>query len=178
MAKSTKDDRRTNSELLQEVEVLRRRLAKVEQAKVDLEKKEESLRQRAERLGSLLETLPVMINACGDISMAVRATKAGATDFIEKPLDRQSFLSAVQSALNQIAPVDRVAGKALTKTEMRVLSLILNGNGNKQTARILHRSVRTIEDHRCHIMRKLGVDNLVDLVKRAAVMGLLELPEH
>ena len=66
--------------------------------------------------------------------------------------------------------------KPLTKTEIKVLHLILDGKGNKEIARILYRSVRTIEVHRWHIMRKMNVNNLVDLVKRAASMGLLDLP--
>jgi DNA-binding NarL/FixJ family response regulator len=48
---------------------------------------------------------------------------------------------------------------------------------NKEIANLLHRSARTIEVHRAHIMHKLGVDNLVDLVKRVAAMGLIDLEE-
>jgi len=68
------------------------------------------------------------------------------------------------------------ATKLLTRTEMKVLRFILDGISNKEIANLLHRSVRTIEIHRSHIMRKLGADNLVDLVKRAAAMGLVDLP--
>jgi len=68
----------------------------------------------------------------------------------------------------------RVA-KLLTRTEMKVLHFILDGKSNKEIAHELHRSVRTVEVHRSHIMRKLGVDNLVDLVKRAAAMGLFDM---
>jgi len=67
--------------------------------------------------------------------------------------------------------------KLLTRTETRVLRLILDGKSNKEIANLLHRSVRTIEVHRSHIMRKLAVDNLIDLVKRAAAMGLVNLAE-
>ena len=73
---------------------------------------------------------------------------------------------------------DLDAGNTLTKTEVEVLRLILDGKSNKETARLLHRSVRTVEDHRSHIMCKLGVDNLVDLVKRAAAKGLIKLPTN
>ena len=66
--------------------------------------------------------------------------------------------------------------RTLTTTETEVLRLILDGKSNKEAAHLLHRSVRTIEDHRSHIMHKLGVDNVVDLVKRAAAMGLVDLP--
>jgi len=70
------------------------------------------------------------------------------------------------------------ATKLLTRTEMKVLHSILDGKSNKEIANLFHRSVRTIEVHRSHIMRKFGVDNLVDLVKRAAVMGLVDLPKN
>jgi len=85
-------------------------------------------------------------------------------------------MSAHYRTVRRINSAEPLPGKALTKTEIKVLRFILDGNSNKETARLLHRSVRTVEDHRSHIMHKLGVDNLVDLVKQSAAMGLLELP--
>lgn len=73
-------------------------------------------------------------------------------------------------------PTYSYTGKPLTASEMRVLRLIVTGMSNKKIARSLHRSVRTIEGHRAHLMQKLGVDNSVDLVRRAALMGLVLLP--
>jgi len=64
----------------------------------------------------------------------------------------------------------------LTRAEMEVLRLIMDGKSNKEVASTLHRSVRTIEVHRSHMMRKLGVDNVVDLLKQAAALGLVDLP--
>lgn len=64
----------------------------------------------------------------------------------------------------------------LTASEMRILRLLVKGLSNKQIAQSLHRSVRTIEGHRSHIMQKLGVDNSIELVSRAVAMGLAELP--
>jgi len=123
--------------------------------------------------------LPVLvITGYGDIPMAVKAVKAGALDFIEKPLDRQSFLSTVESILKRNALADPLLGEPLTKTEMKVLRLLLKGKSNKEIARLLHRHRRTIEDHRNNIYCKLGVDNSVDLVKRAAELGLFKLPEN
>ena len=70
-------------------------------------------------------------------------------------------------------------GKPLTASEMRVLRLIVQGMSNREIAQSVHRSVRTVEGHRARLMRKLGVENSVELVKRAAVMGLVDLPaEH
>lgn len=118
----------------------------------------------------------LLVTGYGDVPMAATAFKAGAVDFIEKPLNRQVLLSAIESVLKRINPSDPLLGKNLTRTEKRVLRLVLDGKTNKETASILRRSVKTIELHRSRIMRKLGVDNAVDLVKRAAVMGLVELP--
>lgn len=81
-----------------------------------------------------------------------------------------------KSKLQQSNSTNSYAGKPLTASEMRVLKLIVGGMSNKEIAQSLHRSIRTIEGHRAHLMRKLGVDNSVELVKRAAVMGLVDLP--
>lgn len=122
--------------------------------------------------------MPILvITGYGDIPMAIRAVKAGAAEFIEKPLQKQSFLTVVQTALKQQDLRNFLKGKSLSKKELAILRLILQGRSNKEIARTLHRSIRTVEDHRRYIMRKLDVDNVVDLVKRAAVMGLVETPK-
>ncbi len=126
----------------------------------------------------IIPSLPVLvITGYGDIPMAVKALKVGASDFIEKPLDRRSFLSAVEAVLKRNTQTHPLVGKVLTKIEMRVLRLILDGKSTKEIARLRHRSVRTIEDQRGQIMHKLGVDNLIDLVKKTAVVRLVELGE-
>ena len=125
-----------------------------------------------------LPWLPVlMITSYADIPMSVEAVKAGAFNFIEKPLDGQMLLDAVETALRESDLTNILKGKLLTKTEAVILNLILQGRSNRGIAHILHRSVRTIEDHRNHIMRKLDVDNVVDLVKRATAMGMVKLPQ-
>ncbi len=127
------------------------------------------------RAKCIIPWLPILvITGYGDIPMAVRAVKAGAAEFIEKPLQKQSFLAVVQAILKQQDLGDLLKGKSLSKKEIAVLRLILQGSSNREMAHILHRSIRTIEDHRCHIMRKLGVDSVVELVQRATVMGLVK----
>jgi two-component system response regulator FixJ len=128
----------------------------------------------------IVPSLPVLvITGYGDIPTAVKAMKAGASDFIEKPLQRESFLSAVESALDQSAWVEELADLELTEVELKVLPLILSGKSNKKIAQLLYRSVRTVEDHRSHIMRKFGVDNLIQLFRRAAKLGLVDfLPKE
>jgi len=127
----------------------------------------------------IIPYLPVLvITGYGDVPMAVKALKAGAVDFIEKPLERYYFLSAVESALSRNIQATPPVAKLLTKAEIKVLQLILDGKNNKEIAQLLHRSVRTVEDHRNHIMSKLGVDNLVELVKQVAVVRLPEFSEN
>jgi two-component system response regulator FixJ len=117
----------------------------------------------------------IMMTAYGSIPMSVQAVKIGAFDFIEKPVEEARLLSLVESALLKEAELhDPLVGKPLTRTERIVLCLILEGISNKRIAYILERSERTIEVHRSRVMRKLGVDNLVDLVKKSTAMGWTE----
>ena len=120
--------------------------------------------------------VPVLIiTGYGDITTAVKAMKAGAVDFIEKPLDKKNFVRKIRSVLQKNVAAHPDLGASLTRNETKILQLIINGNSNKEIAIMLHRSARTIEVHRAHLMHKLGVDNLVDLVKRVASMGLVDL---
>jgi FixJ family two-component response regulator len=126
----------------------------------------------------LIPWVPVLIvTGCGDIPTVVECMKAGAVDVIEKPLDKKDFLQRVKSILQENGEHrDTHLGKDLTRSEMRVLKLVLDGKTNKEIACLLSRSKRTIEGHRAAGMRKLGVDNLVDLVIRARTMGLADPP--
>jgi len=117
----------------------------------------------------------VVVTGFGDVPMAVRALKGGAADFIEKPLDRDAFLETVQRQLEENASRNSVANHDLTKTEMRILHLILEGKNNREIAAELHRSPRTIEVHRSHVMHKMGASNIVELLRRAADVGLFDL---
>jgi FixJ family two-component response regulator len=121
--------------------------------------------------------LPVLIiTGYGDIPTAVKAVKAGVANFIEKPLIKEDFVRQVKSLLAESARLNAHVGTPLTQGEARVLKLIIDGKSNKEIANLLHRSVRTVEVHRSRVMEKLDVENLIDLVKRAAIMGLVDLP--
>lgn len=124
--------------------------------------------------------LPVLIiTGYGDIPTAIKAVKAGAVNFIEKPLSKDDFMRQVESLLKESERRDPHVGASLTKSESRVLQWILSGKSNRQIADLLHRSVRTVEVHRSSIMRKLGAESLIDLLKAAAKMGLLDMSaEH
>jgi PAS domain S-box-containing protein len=80
-----------------------------------------------------------------------------------------------QSEIQHVNYGDSYSGKPLTASELKIFELIANGMSNKDIASLLHRSTRTIEWHRSHIMHKLGVDNSADLMKRAALMGIVDL---
>lgn len=118
-----------------------------------------------------IPSLPVLVvTGYGDVEMAVSAMEAGASGFIQKPLDRASFLAAVETALTRNNLRHRREHKPLTRVELEVLRLMVEGKGNKEIARLRHRSVRTIEDQRRGIMQKLGVDNAIDLIREVAIV--------
>lgn len=119
----------------------------------------------------IVQTLPVMIvTGYGDVQLAIKAIKAGAFDFVEKPLDLNKLLSVIRSALHQNDLVSEMEMR-LTKTEVQILGHIVQGLPNREIARQVHRSVRTVQDHRNRLMHKLGVHNIADLVMVAVRMG-------
>ena len=114
----------------------------------------------------------IVITGFGDIPMSVKALKLGAADFIEKPLDRKAFLNKVKTILQQNDFADASTDRGLTKVEKKILKMILEGMANKKIAHILKRDIRTVERHRSDIMHKFGVHNIVDLVKKTALINL------
>jgi len=128
--------------------------------------------------------LPVIIvTGHGDIPLAVRAMRAGARDFIEKPYPEERILGAVEEALaaGRVA-VDEQARTAaaqaklasLTPREGEVLAALVAGHSNKGTAARLGISPRTVEVHRAHLMEKLGVRSLPEAVRMYLAAGVPE----
>ena len=126
--------------------------------------------------------LPVIIvTGHGDVPLAVRAMRAGAIDFIEKPFDDELLLQSIkraleqrkesnsQTALAQIA-VDRIA--LLTERERQVLERLVAGQANKVIAYELDISPRTVEIHRAHVMEKMQARSLSDVVRLAIAAGI------
>lgn len=121
--------------------------------------------------------LPMVITASRpDISMAVQAMKAGAIDFLERPLREQEIVRAVSAALeaDRERRLARAQGTALrerferlTKREREVMALVTAGRLNKQVAGDLGLSEITVKVHRGSVMRKMGARTLVDLVRMA-----------
>ncbi len=100
-------------------------------------------------------------------------TLAGRTYLVS--VFKETFPQKARSILHQNASTNSGTSKPLTATEMKVLQLIVSGMSSNEISQLSHRSIRTIENHRAHLMKKLGVDNLVELVKRAVAAGLVEL---
>ncbi|MGO9675398.1 MAG: CheR family methyltransferase [Methylocella sp.] len=118
----------------------------------------------------------IMITGQGDVRTAVRAMKAGAFDFIEKPFDSDQLLASVNRALalssNGEAEVSRRRAAAgvvarLTTRQRAVLNLIVAGHANKVIANELGIGQRTVESHRATVMKKLGVKTFADLIRVA-----------
>ncbi len=114
----------------------------------------------------------IVMTAHGDVSTAVRAMKAGAVDFIEKPFDDDALLATISAALDMSGAsgvtaeaVARVA--ALSPREREVLDLLILGKPNKAIARDLGLSPRTVEIHRARLMTRLDVGSLAEAVRLA-----------
>ena len=115
----------------------------------------------------------IIITGHGDVPMAVRALKAGATDFVEKPFNEQDLLDRIQTCLKddhhhwhtRQALDEAVARFAtLTPREQAVMELIAAGNHTKKIAAQLEIQDRTVDVHRFNIMRKVGVRTLAELL--------------
>lgn len=128
--------------------------------------------------GSKLPT--IVMTGQGDIAMAVQAMRAGAADFIEKPVESEALLVSIARALQQAAnPAERSAARAaaamriagLTKREREVMAFVVAGHANKEIAARLRINQRTVETHRAAVMKKLGVRSLSDLVRLAIAAG-------
>lgn len=130
--------------------------------------------QLQELLGERGITIPVIVmTAYGDVSTAVRAMKAGALDFIEKPYNEQQLLDLVDRAITQALAAQaleseqeavRAKYRNLTRREAQVMALVVKGNTNKQIAFDLGISEKTVEAHRSRVMEKMGVNSIAELV--------------
>jgi two-component system CheB/CheR fusion protein len=118
----------------------------------------------------------VMITGNADVTMAVQAMKAGATDFIEKPIGPEELLASVERALEHsqdasklIAWRDDAAShlEGLTQRQKQIMALVLAGEPSKNIAADLGISQRTVENHRAAIMKRTGVKSLPALARLA-----------
>jgi FixJ family two-component response regulator len=134
-------------------------------------------RQIAERT----EMPIIFITGHGDVPMTVQAMKAGAVEFLTKPLRRDVLLNAIRGALEKSRAALQVDAEmqaikncyqSLTPREREVMGLVVTGLLNKQIAGELDISETTVKKHRGQVMRKMKSDSLAELVTIAARLGL------
>ena len=129
--------------------------------------------------------LPVIfITGHGDAGKAVAALKGGAVDFLEKPFSEQALLNSVQQALDKDAIDRKLASEraivkqrfaSLSPREQEIFTLIVADLPNKEIARQLKISPRTVEHHREHVMLKMQARSMADLITMAVLCGIHEL---
>jgi FixJ family two-component response regulator len=135
-----------------------------------------------ERLSELGSTLPIIfLTGHPDIPTTVRAIKAGAADFLTKPVSSEDLLQAVERAithhdvarsLKSKLDIVRAHVSALTPRERQVFDLVIRGDTNKHIARALGCTERTIKAHRHRVMEKMQVRSLAELVSLAERVGV------
>ena len=130
------------------------------------------------QMGSALPI--ILVTGHADVSVAVQAMKAGATDFVQKPYESELILRLVRGALEENAEAldanarrNRVRNRieSLTSRERQVLDLIMEGASNKLIASSLEISPRTVEIYRANVMSKMRADNLSDLIRMTLASG-------
>jgi FixJ family two-component response regulator len=140
--------------------------------------------QLQQRLVEMRQQLPIIfLSGHGDIPTSVVAMKTGAEDFLTKPVDTDVLLNTVERAIvrdregndrREKLEAMRSRVDALTPTERKVFALVVRGMLNKTIAAELGTAERTIKWHRQHIMQKLQLDSLAEMVSLAERLGLVE----
>jgi FixJ family two-component response regulator len=117
----------------------------------------------------------VFITGHGDISMSVKAMKAGAADFLTKPFDVEKLLEAVERAVRKdVETAGILEGvKRLTPREMEVFALVVTGMLNKQIASALGIGEKTVKVHRARVMEKMQAGSVAELVRLADRAGVV-----
>jgi len=137
------------------------------------------LQQRMADLG--LDIPVVFLTGQGNIPASVKAMKAGAIEFLTKPVDEQNLLKAIEEAIERDRRTRqqqtemhelRRRYESLTVREQEVMQLVISGLLNKQIAGELTITEDTVKFHRGHVMRKMCADSLADLVRMAENLGV------
>jgi FixJ family two-component response regulator len=137
-----------------------------------------------ERLRTSPQCLPIIfLSGYGTIPLCVQALKAGAVDFLQKPVEESTLLEAIGKALAKDhstretrAAHGALAQRAATLTprEREVMAWVVTGQLNKQIAAALGTSEKTMKMHRAHVMQKMQATSVADLVRMADAVGLGE----
>ena len=128
-----------------------------------------------------LEIPIVFLTGHGSIPTSVQAMKAGATEFLTKPVDEEEILRAIYEAIERDRRVReqnaemrdlQIRYESLTPREQQIMQQVISGRLNKQIATELKISEFTVKIHRGHVMRKMRADSLADLVRMADGLGI------
>jgi len=140
------------------------------------------------RLSQLGSTLPIVfLTGYTDVPTTVQAIKAGAEDFLTKPVSSEKLLQAIERALahheqirarKDALEIIRARSAALTPREREVFQLVVRGKTNKQIGNALGATERTIKAHRHRVMEKMQVPSLAELVSLAERIGVLDATPH
>ena len=140
--------------------------------------------QLQQELNARASVLPIVfLTGNGTIALSVKAIKAGAEDFLSKPIGRAELLEAVERALARGAAAQagldradalRRRAASLTAREHEVFGLVIQGLLNKQVAHALGNTERTVKAHRHSLMEKMGAGSLAELVQMGAQLGILK----
>ena len=123
----------------------------------------------------------IFLTGHGDVPTCAAAMKAGAVDFLTKPVDEAKLIPAVHAALKASVPMrkasqERAAARSrfesLTPREIEVMTCVVSGMLNKQIADHLGAAEKTIKVHRGRVMEKMGVYSVADLVRSAQAVGI------
>jgi two-component system response regulator FixJ len=124
-----------------------------------------------------IEVPVIVMTGHADVPLAVRAMKAGAVDFIEKPFQDEAILGSIETAMKRQSraadPALMERLESLTPREREVLELLVIGHPNKVIAHRLDISPRTVEIHRAHVMEKMKAKSLPELVRTAMQAGVM-----
>ena len=141
------------------------------------------LQEKMTRAGILLPI--IFISGHATVPMSVRAMKAGALDFLQKPFDEQDLLEAVYRALDRCRQAREVHQemetlqarvRTLTPKEYEVFTWVITGMPNKNIAERLATAEKTVKVHRAAIMKKMGAESVAALVRMAEKAGIHPLP--
>lgn len=134
------------------------------------------LQEELNRRGSHLPI--IFLTGVGSIPLSVSSIKAGAIDFLTKPVDPEKLLASVKQAMIQCQHLQSLAHQhqlevkrltTLTKREKEIVDLVINGLTSKEIAQKLNLSHRTVDNYRANIMHKTGCSNIIELSRLASI---------
>ena len=141
-----------------------------------------------EKLTGAKYCMPIIfLSAHGDVPTTARAMKKGAVDFLTKPVDKDDLLKAIQECFikdsenrNQLAERSSLKKRleTLTPREYEVMTYVITGMLNKQIAGEMSISEETVKIHRGHLMRKLGIVSVAELVRLCQLTGISPAKSH